>query len=156
MFIDFFTLLKVTSLWQSTSCVCSTFSRIVQYCWIPQGSNSIFFSLEYFFYLNSSMSLSSSGWFNSIYWWKPHVAPRNTWSLNTYKVELLWFCFSNLCIQAWKYPVITFLKKCARCSSEWKKAVNQLLFTSTLFCDFLELNWIATNFRDQAFSRPLW
>lgn len=28
--------------------------------------------------------------------------------------------------------------------------------TPTLFCDFLELNWIATNFRDQAFSRPLW
>lgn len=37
-----------------------------------------------------------------------------------------------------------------------KKAVNQLLFPPTLFCDFLELNWIATNFRDQAFSRPLW
>lgn len=79
-----------------------------------------------------------------------HMKPQHN------KVKLLWFCFSNLCIQAWKYPVITFLKKCAKCSSEWKKAVNQLLFTVTLFCDFLELNWIATNFRDQAFSRPLW
>lgn len=79
-----------------------------------------------------------------------HMKPQHN------KVELLWFCFSNLCIQAWKYPLITFLKKCARCSSEWKKAVNQLLFTPTLFCDFLVLNWIATNFRDQAFSIPLW
>lgn len=34
--------------------------------------------------------------------------------------------------------------------------VNRLLFAATLFCDLLEINWLATtNFCDQAFSRSM-
>lgn len=37
-----------------------------------------------------------------------------------------------------------------------KYTKNQLLFTTTLFCDWLLINWVATtaNVQDQALSRP--
>lgn len=61
-----------------------------------------------------------------------HMKPQHN------KVELLWFCFSNLCIQTWKYPVITFLKKCARCSSKRKKSCKPTFIHADFILRFPE------------------
>lgn len=159
MFIDFFYTLKsyLAPLWQSTSCICSTF--IFSNCSIllnTTGFKQYLFLFRIFLLLKLfcpfPRQVDSIQFIDENHMWRP----RNTWSLNTTKLNCFDFAFQ---IYAYKHESIQwwhFWKSVQDVLLNEKKAVNQLLFTPTLFCDFLELNWIANNFRDQAFSRPLW